>query len=73
MSKDTVDEDVYTCYGWSGNFARGHGHKSKQGPGREVREEGKKQAGNFQVPTLSSFHSREEGRKRAGNERQRMG
>ena len=29
---------------------------------RVERREGRKQAGNFQVPTLSSFHSRKEGR-----------
>ena len=52
---------------WSGNPGRRHGHKSKQ---RHGRTDGRQpslgegaQAGNFQVSTLSSFHSRKEGRK----------
>ena len=58
---------------WSGNPGRRHGHKSKQ---RHGRTDGRQpslgegaQAGNFQVSTLSSFHSRKEGRKEEGRKR----
>ena len=48
----------------SGNVAPRHAHKaSKEESGETGGKEGRKQAGNFQVPTLSSFHSRKEGRK----------
>ena len=60
-------EITWVAYGWSGKPARRHGHKSKQRHG-QVGEEGK-QACNFQVPTLSSFHSRKEGRKEEGRKR----